>query len=162
MVTSLHIWTFIQLCVLQIKTFGDTHPFTKLVVDLANVDPDIAYSSVPYEKGFALLFYLEQLLGGPGKSLAFSEIIFWGVTWRTRKNFEMFLLHFILPVPSVCSCWRNLYHFLMLPLYLKPWVTKFKIVLLDLKKHTHQLISILQIRKIIHIHWKKCVWYRSV
>lgn len=49
----------------SIKTFGDTHPFTKLVVDLTNVDPDVAYSSVPYEKGFALLFYLEQLLGGP-------------------------------------------------------------------------------------------------
>ncbi|EPY78897.1 hypothetical protein CB1_000994009 [Camelus ferus] len=51
----------------SIKTFGETHPFTKLVVDLTNVDPDVAYSSVPYEKGFALLFYLEQLLGGPGK-----------------------------------------------------------------------------------------------
>ncbi|KAF4022558.1 hypothetical protein G4228_014469 [Cervus hanglu yarkandensis] len=49
----------------SIKTFGETHPFTKLVVDLTNVDPDVAYSSVPYEKGFALLFYLEQLLGGP-------------------------------------------------------------------------------------------------
>ena len=43
------------------------------MVDLTNVDPDVAYSSVPYEKGFALLFYLEQLLGGPGKQLAFSD-----------------------------------------------------------------------------------------
>uniref|UniRef100_A0A9L0THT7 Leukotriene A-4 hydrolase n=1 Tax=Equus caballus TaxID=9796 RepID=A0A9L0THT7_HORSE len=55
----------------SIKTFGDTHPFTKLVVDLTNVDPDVAYSSVPYEKGFALLFYLEQLLGGPEVFLGF-------------------------------------------------------------------------------------------
>ncbi|XP_042638108.1 leukotriene A-4 hydrolase [Orycteropus afer afer] len=54
-----------------IKTFGDTHPFTKLVVDLKDVDPDVAYSSVPYEKGFALLFYLEQLLGGPEVFLGF-------------------------------------------------------------------------------------------
>eukprot|EP00069_Balaena_mysticetus_P022259 bmy_13868T0 len=30
----------------SIKTFGETHPFTKLVVDLTNVDPDVAYSSV--------------------------------------------------------------------------------------------------------------------
>ena len=52
------------------------HPFTKLVVDLKNVDPDVAYSSVPYEKGFALLFHLEQLLGGPGESLAFSDFVF--------------------------------------------------------------------------------------
>ena len=27
-------------------------------------DPDDAFSSVPYEKGFAFLFYLEQLVGG--------------------------------------------------------------------------------------------------
>lgn len=39
---------------------------TKLIPSLKEVDPDVAYSSVPYEKGFALLFYLEQLLGGPG------------------------------------------------------------------------------------------------
>ncbi|XP_021060252.1 leukotriene A-4 hydrolase isoform X2 [Mus pahari] len=54
-----------------IKTFGDSHPFTKLVVDLKDVDPDVAYSSIPYEKGFALLFYLEQLLGGPEVFLGF-------------------------------------------------------------------------------------------
>uniref|UniRef100_A0A2K6C8B3 Leukotriene A(4) hydrolase n=1 Tax=Macaca nemestrina TaxID=9545 RepID=A0A2K6C8B3_MACNE len=55
----------------SVKTFGETHPFTKLVVDLTDVDPDVAYSSVPYEKGFALLFYLEQLLGGPELFLGF-------------------------------------------------------------------------------------------
>ncbi|EDM16914.1 leukotriene A4 hydrolase, isoform CRA_b [Rattus norvegicus] len=54
-----------------IKTFGESHPFTKLVVDLKDVDPDVAYSSIPYEKGFALLFYLEQLLGGPEVFLGF-------------------------------------------------------------------------------------------
>ncbi|XP_076469755.1 leukotriene A-4 hydrolase-like isoform X1 [Babylonia areolata] len=40
-------------------------PYTKLVPDLKGVDPDDAFSTVPYEKGFALLFYLENLLGGP-------------------------------------------------------------------------------------------------
>ncbi|XP_036617570.1 leukotriene A-4 hydrolase [Trichosurus vulpecula] len=55
----------------SIKTFGDTHAFTRLVVSLKDVDPDEVYSSVPYEKGFALLFYLEQLLGGPEVFLAF-------------------------------------------------------------------------------------------
>lgn len=59
--------TLVLFIGLQIKTFGESHPFTKLVVDLKDVDPDVAYSSIPYEKGFALLFYLEQLLGGPGK-----------------------------------------------------------------------------------------------
>jgi leukotriene-A4 hydrolase len=33
------------------------------------VHPDDAFSSVPYEKGSAFLFYLETLLGGPGKSV---------------------------------------------------------------------------------------------
>lgn len=38
---------------------------TKLVKDLRGKDPDDAFSSVPYEKGFALLYYLQKLLGGP-------------------------------------------------------------------------------------------------
>jgi len=29
------------------------------------VDPDDAFSSIPYEKGFNLLFYLEKVVGGP-------------------------------------------------------------------------------------------------
>lgn len=37
---------------------------TALIPDLSGVDPDDAFSSVPYEKGFNLLFYLETLLGG--------------------------------------------------------------------------------------------------
>lgn len=40
--------------------------YTKLVPDLAGVDPDDAFSSVPYEKGFYLLYYLRTLVGaGP-------------------------------------------------------------------------------------------------
>ncbi|PAV65582.1 hypothetical protein WR25_12284 isoform A [Diploscapter pachys] len=47
------------------EQFAPTHQFTKLIQDHTNVDPDVAFSCVPYEKGSALLFYLEQLLGGP-------------------------------------------------------------------------------------------------
>ena len=36
---------------------------TALVPDLTNVDPDDAFSSVPYEKGFSLLVMIEQLVG---------------------------------------------------------------------------------------------------
>lgn len=39
---------------------------TALVPDLTGVDPDDAFSSVPYEKGQALLWVLEELVGGPG------------------------------------------------------------------------------------------------
>lgn len=44
----------------------DGHPeLTCLCPKLFSVDPDDAFSSVPYEKGFNLLYYLETLLGGP-------------------------------------------------------------------------------------------------
>nr|CAB3263565.1 leukotriene A-4 hydrolase [Phallusia mammillata] len=48
-----------------IDHFGSDHPFTNLVIKLNNVDPDDAFSSIPYEKGHTLLFHLETLLGGP-------------------------------------------------------------------------------------------------
>lgn len=38
---------------------------TKLVVDLTNVSPEDAFSSVPYVKGQTFLRYLEDKLGGP-------------------------------------------------------------------------------------------------
>ncbi|KAI9096655.1 peptidase family M1-domain-containing protein [Phlyctochytrium arcticum] len=38
--------------------------FSCMCPRLANEDPDDAFSSVPYEKGFNLLFYLERILGG--------------------------------------------------------------------------------------------------
>lgn len=47
------------------KQFGESHPFTCLVPDLSDgVDPDDAFSSIPYEKGFALIHYLQELVGG--------------------------------------------------------------------------------------------------
>ncbi|CAD6194533.1 unnamed protein product [Caenorhabditis auriculariae] len=46
------------------EQFTPTHQFTKLIQDHTNVDPDVAFSCVPYEKGSALLIYLEQKLGG--------------------------------------------------------------------------------------------------
>lgn len=46
-----------------------------MIPDLRDVDPDDAYNSVPYEKGHTFLFYLEDLLGGPGNNL-FSFILF--------------------------------------------------------------------------------------
>lgn len=48
------------------ETLGKDNPLTKLVVNLTGVDPDDAFSTVPYEKGHTFLFYLEQLLGGTG------------------------------------------------------------------------------------------------
>lgn len=50
------------------NTFGVNNPLTNLVPSLQDVDPDEAFSSVPYEKGFALLYHLEELMGGPGNA----------------------------------------------------------------------------------------------
>lgn len=35
------------------------------MTNLTGIDPDDAFSTVPYEKGHTFLFYLEELLGGP-------------------------------------------------------------------------------------------------
>lgn len=56
------------------NTFGVNNPLTNLVPSLQDVDPDEAFSSVPYEKGFALLYHLEELMGGPGKTFRFRAV----------------------------------------------------------------------------------------
>jgi len=48
-----------------IAQLGPSNQLTQLVPDLRGIDPDDAFSSVPYEKGFAFLYYLETLVGGP-------------------------------------------------------------------------------------------------
>ena len=48
----------------SVQHFGEEHPYTVLQVELKDIDPDDAFSSVPYEKGFALLYHLEQVVGG--------------------------------------------------------------------------------------------------
>lgn len=48
-----------------IQNLGEINQLTNLVPNLTGVDPDDAFSIVPYEKGHTFLFYLEQLLGGP-------------------------------------------------------------------------------------------------
>lgn len=47
----------------SIKLYGEDHAYTKLVVDLKGQDPDDAFSSIPYEKGFHALYAFELLLG---------------------------------------------------------------------------------------------------
>ena len=47
----------------SVNQYGANHEFTKLIVNLRGQDPDDAFSSVPYEKGFNLLYHLEKLVG---------------------------------------------------------------------------------------------------
>ncbi|KAL2811173.1 peptidase family M1-domain-containing protein [Aspergillus granulosus] len=47
----------------SVERYGEDHEFTKLVPTLKGQDPDDAFSSIPYEKGFTFLFFLEKLVG---------------------------------------------------------------------------------------------------
>jgi leukotriene-A4 hydrolase len=58
----------------SIEMFGAEHEFTKLVIDLKGKDPDDAFSSIPYEKGFNFLYYIEKLI--------------------SKKEFDMFIPHY--------------------------------------------------------------------
>jgi len=58
----------------SITHFGADHEYTKLIPTLKGVDPDDAFSTVPYEKGFHFLYYLEKLVG--------------------RDNFDKFIPHY--------------------------------------------------------------------
>jgi len=61
-----------------LERFGADSPLTKLRTDLAGVDPDDAFSQVPYEKGARFVVALEHALGRP----AFDKFI--------RKYIERF------------------------------------------------------------------------
>lgn len=61
--------TFVVL--LKIEEFGASNPLTSLQPSLHGIDPDDAFSSVPYEKGYAFLYYIESLVGGPGMIVSF-------------------------------------------------------------------------------------------
>jgi aminopeptidase N len=49
----------------EIDRLGATSPITRLRTELAGVDPDEAFSLVPYEKGFLLLARIERAVGRP-------------------------------------------------------------------------------------------------
>lgn len=47
-----------------IKDFENRPAGTRLVTDNTHVDPDDYFSTIPYEKGYTFLYYLEKLVGG--------------------------------------------------------------------------------------------------
>lgn len=57
-----------------VDQYGHDHEFTKLIINLKGKDPDDAFSSIPYEKGFHFLYYIERLI--------------------TRKKFDTFIPHY--------------------------------------------------------------------
>ncbi|KAK6314999.1 leukotriene A-4 hydrolase [Coregonus clupeaformis] len=76
----------------SVNTFGANNPLTNLVPNMNEVDPDDAFSSVPYEKGFALLYHLEELMGGPEVFMGFVKsyiqlFAYSSVTTEEWKNY---------------------------------------------------------------------------
>lgn len=47
----------------SVEHFGHDHPYSALAPNVEGIDPDDVFSSIPYEKGFNLLYYLECLVG---------------------------------------------------------------------------------------------------
>ncbi|KAI8972126.1 peptidase family M1-domain-containing protein [Pilobolus umbonatus] len=48
----------------SVNLFGESHPATSLKQDLSSgIDPDDYFSSIPYEKGFNLLYHIEKTVG---------------------------------------------------------------------------------------------------
>ena len=46
----------------DVYAIGESHDFTSIHPNLVGISPDDAFSTVPYEKGFNFLYYLEQLV----------------------------------------------------------------------------------------------------
>lgn len=63
-----------------IEEFGAGHEFTKLCINHDGIDPDDAFSTVPYEKGFHMVYYLDCLV--------------------SRENFDKF-------IPYYFTKWAN-------------------------------------------------------
>ena len=56
----------------QMRFTLTTNPsLTKLVMNLRGLNPENAINDVPYQKGGAFMWYLEEILGGTGKQVKF-------------------------------------------------------------------------------------------
>ncbi|KAJ9615028.1 Leucyl aminopeptidase yscIV [Cladophialophora chaetospira] len=79
----------------SIDQFGAEHEFTKLVIDLKGKDPDDAFSSIPYEKGFNFLYFIEKTIS---KEEFDKFIPHYFETWRGKSldsyDFKATLLDF--------------------------------------------------------------------
>lgn len=79
-----------------IKTFGDDSPLTLLVPDLEGIDPDDAFSAVPYEKGISFLNHLTDVVGGraPFEDFARAYIAEFSMRTVTSDEFRTFFVSY--------------------------------------------------------------------
>lgn len=79
-----------------IESMGASNPLTSLMPDLTGIDPDDSFSTVPYEKGQAFLWYLEELVGGPGEFDPFLKSYIANFQYRSIEtdDFVQYLKHY--------------------------------------------------------------------
>ncbi|CAK4411901.1 unnamed protein product [Aphanomyces euteiches] len=80
----------------SVDGYGADHEFTKLVPTLDGVDPDDSFSSVPYEKGFNVLYYLSKLVGDDNFA-QFAKVYVQHFKYKTVTSDEfktLFVSHF--------------------------------------------------------------------
>jgi len=82
----------------SVNQFGADHNFTRLVPDLSGgLDPDDAFSTVPYIKGMSLFSLLESLVGGEKEFQPFIKAYFekfGGTTVTSQQMRDLFLEFF--------------------------------------------------------------------
>uniref|UniRef100_A0A0B7A8X7 Peptidase M1 leukotriene A4 hydrolase/aminopeptidase C-terminal domain-containing protein n=1 Tax=Arion vulgaris TaxID=1028688 RepID=A0A0B7A8X7_9EUPU len=104
-------------------TQAGNEPYTKLVPDLKGVDPDDAFSAVPYEKGFALLYQLQNLLGGPTVFEAFLRAYIENFKYKsiTTEDWKKFLFAYFSSEEDQAKLnsfdWKTWFHGLGMPPY---------------------------------------------
>ena len=72
----------------SIDHFGCEHNFTSLLPDLKDIDPDDAFSSVPYEKGFNFITYLERKAGGEEAFKPFVKAYLSSFAFKTLTSYD--------------------------------------------------------------------------
>ena len=83
----------------------DEAEFTILHQNLVGIDPDVAFSRIPYEKGCLLLFHLEVLVGGKDKMIDWLRSYF-KTFFQKSLDYKQMMDHFNGHFPDVKVDWE--------------------------------------------------------
>eukprot|EP00092_Neocalanus_flemingeri_P025555 GFUD01027706.1.p1 GENE.GFUD01027706.1~~GFUD01027706.1.p1 ORF type:complete len:609 (+),score=139.71 GFUD01027706.1:320-2146(+) len=99
---------------------GPNNPLTALVPRLAGVDPDDAFSVVPYEKGSTFLWYLEDTVGGAVLFEPFLKSYYKKFAYQSihSDTFKSYFLEYFANVESVKTIdWDTWFNKPGMPIY---------------------------------------------
>ncbi|KAL0481959.1 leukotriene-A4 hydrolase [Acrasis kona] len=89
-----------------VRSLQSTPELTKLAPDMRGIDPDDAFSRIPYEKGCLLLLYLEHLVGGVQPMIDWLRKYFVEFQRQSITNKQM-IHHFEQHFPNVKVDWNT-------------------------------------------------------